>query len=824
MRYVSTSLGAIAIALLSTTLGSPTLAANSPQGTGPNIVVLIADDMGYADLGCYGAPLISTPRIDGMAAEGVKLTSFYVQPSCSPTRAAILTGSTPARVGVPQALAQWSEVGLSGSETTIAEVVAAVGYRTGYFGKWHVGDSPDQLPGAQGFQEVLANPWGHLANPSAYLDSQSAVWEWNPDARFDTQRFTDRAVDFMTAAASADEPFLCLLSYNAPHFPALVSPTFEGISADGREYGDAVEEIDNSVGTLLDTIDLLGIGQDTLVIFLSDNGPALSQGEYQAGSAGPLRGGKNSTFEGGVRVPFIARWTGMLPPNTVIDEPAADVDFMPTIAALSGGAVPPVTLDGEDMLPVLTGHGGTPDRPFYLLKNGVVEGVRVGQFKLHLGALYDLSLDPGESLDLASADPTTAALLASLISDYEQDLASDSRPAGLSTRIVADWRTDFALPGQSPLLDGQRWRENARPFRPWTVVDQDSSADLEVVPRVGPAPANVSTLSLRLATPGSSVRLESTALAMSPDPTGADSAFTVELWTRSIEAEPLQPIVLVDVGDSDAGFSITVGDGALLGDDAGAGRADDIRIRVGGALSPASTTLTHDLPNTWTDQAVHVAATFDPSGDLVLYLQGIEVQRIPMAAPGALWGAAEPWSLMGRDGPLGGDGGAGDLPFPALGGLGELTGIGVRDRAFYSAEVERRYCRNFNYRYCTGRVNSAGTRGELNLSGSFFLEDEALNVRVDGLPVGTFGYLIASATQARGPISNGFVCINNPIYRLAGQVPLSDASGSASFTLDRALAPIPLGLEGSAALNFQFWYRDGPASNFTNAQFALFCP
>ena len=799
------------------------ISAATPQAATPNIVVLMADDLGYVDLGCYGAPLIATPRIDAMAAEGIKLTSFYVQPVCTPTRAAILTGSHPARVGAPQALAQWSEVGLNGDETTIAEVVSAVGYRTGYFGKWHLGDSPDQLPAAQGFQDVLANPWGHLSIPSAYVDSQTPDWEWNPDARFDTQRFTARALDFITAAANEGDPFLCMLSYNAPHFPALASPAFEGISADGREFGDAVEEIDHSVGVLLDRIDTLGIGADTLVIFLSDNGPALNQGSYQAGSAGPLRGGKGTTFEGGVRVPFVARWTGMLPAGLTIEKPAADVDFMPMIAALSGGTLPSTTLDGEDMLPVLTNTGGTPNRPFFYLNRNTVEGVRVNQYKLHLGMLYDLSMDEGETVDLSSVQPAVTAQLATLIADHQLSLTNDTRPVGVSSRIVGDWRTDIGLPNQSSLVDGQTWREDAIPFREWKVIDEDPAAELELVPRVGPAPAGVPDLALRQGVPGANVRLESNALQMAPDSTGADSAFTVELWTRSVEVDPLHPIVILDVGDGDAGFSMTVGDGGLMGDDSEPGRADDVRIRIGGAMSPASATLTHDLPNSWSDGVVHVAFTFDPSGDLVLYLQGLEVAATTMPAPGALWGAASTWSLMGRNGALGGDGGTGDLPFPADGGLGELSGIGVRDRAFFRPEVERRYCRNLNYQYCTGRTNSAGTRGELDLFGSFRLADDSLTVRVAGLPAGTFGYLISSMTQARAPISSGFVCVNNPIYRFAGQVPQTDATGSASFVLDRSLAPTGLDLSGTAALNFQFWYRDGIDSNFTNAQFVQFC-
>ncbi|MGK0480327.1 MAG: arylsulfatase A-like enzyme [Planctomycetota bacterium] len=783
----------------------------------PNILLLMADDLGYADLGCYGAPLIATPRIDAMAASGVRLTSFYAQPTCSPTRAAILTGSHPERVGIPRALSQWGEFGLNGAEVTIAEVLASVGYATGFYGKWHVGDSPSQLPAAQGFQDVLANPWGYAASPSAYIDSALPDWEWNPDARFDTQRLTTRAASFVQQSVSAEQPFFCLLSYNVPHWPAVASPAFEGISADGREYGDAVEEMDASVGSLIDLVDALGVSDNTLIVFLSDNGPALSQGAYQAGATGNLRGSKGSTFEGGVRVPFVARWTGVLPADTVIDEPLADLDFMPTLAALAGAPTPPVTLDGEDMLPVLRQQANSVGRPFYYATYGVVRGVRLDRWKLHQGELFDLVADIAETTDVAAANPSIVLVLQGLIDGFAASLAGDSRPAGPRTYIRSDWRVDTGLGAPTVLGDGSAWSEVAYPGREWTVVDQDPTADLEQVARVGPAPGNVSSASLRQSTPGNIVRLERSVLGPA-----TEIPFTVGVWSRSLST-PSEAIVLLDVGDGQEGFSITIGDGGLLGDDVAAGRFDDVRVRIGGSQSPVSAALTADMPGAWETQAMHIAVTHDEQGQLILYVQGIEVDRTSLGTP-AGWGATETAALWGRSGVLGGDGGAGDRPFAASGGLGDLSGFDLRDRALTRGEIERLYCRSFQYRYCPGRTNSVGLSGNLSLSGSFYLVDEALTISMTDLPVGTFGYLIASATQGRAPISSGYVCVNNPIYRLAGQVLQSDPTGAASFVLDRSLAPVPLGLSGSTHLNFQFWYRDGAASNFTNAISVVFAP
>ncbi len=796
--------------------------ARPTQSAQPNVVILIADDLGYADLGCYGAPLIATPRLDGMAADGAKLTSFYVQPSCSPTRAAILTGSHPQRVGVPLPVGQWGETGLNGVETTIAEMMRAEGYATGYFGKWHLGDSPDQLPKAQGFDDVLANPWGHLADPSAYIDSQASVWEWEPDQRFDTQRFTERTLSFIDSAVAAQEPFLCILSYNAPHFPASASPAFEGISADGREYGDSVEEIDASVGSVLDRIDSLGIGEDTLVVFLSDNGPFLSSGSYQAGSAGELRGSKASTFEGGMRVPFIARWTNKIPAGSVIDDIAAGLDFMPTLAGISGGTLPAVTLDGEDMMPVLLGQGAAPNRALYYVYNGTVNGVRVGPWKLHEGELYNLVMDPGETVDLAATDPSLVASFQAMIDGYAQSLGSDSRPAGLRSHVVSDWGASAGFSGGSPLEDGDTWREGTQPFRRWVVNDSDATADFVRRPRVGPAPTDVPNSVLRQSTPNADLYLSSTTVQL---PEGGP--FTVELWSRSTESSPSTPIVLLDVGDENAGLSITVGDGGRLGDDAAPGRADDLRVRLGGQLSLASTTLTVDLPNDWTDQVLQIAVTYEPGGDLILYVQSLEAGRVSGETgelTGVLWGAQAEWTLFGRQGQLGGDGGSGERPFPAVSGLGDLASFGLRDRALTRSEVQRLYSRMYQYDYCAGRTNSVGKRGDLEMFGSFLLTDEALSIRVTELPAATFGFLVSSSIQARAPVSNGFICINNPIFRLAGQVPLTDMDGTAGFVVDRSLAPPQLGLEGAASLNFQFWYRDGAGSNFTNAVNVSFSP
>ena len=265
MRAVSTwMLGwALAPALMAGPSAGPVAgpaagpAAEPSSGSQPNVVVLLADDLGFGDLSCYGAPLISTPRLDQMAAEGARVGTFYVQPRCSPTRAALMTGLTPQRLGIYSALSQWSEYGMSSSEVTVAEVMRGAGYRTGYFGKWHLGDSPDQLPGGQGFDDVLSSPWGHLAEPNAYVDSRSADWEWEPDARMSTARYTARTLEFIDQAAADEVPFLAFLAYSTPHVPAVSSPAFDGVSADGREYGDAVEELDHSVGQVLDLLDSL---------------------------------------------------------------------------------------------------------------------------------------------------------------------------------------------------------------------------------------------------------------------------------------------------------------------------------------------------------------------------------------------------------------------------------------------------------------------------------------------------------------------------------------------------------------------------------------
>jgi len=790
------------------------------SGQQPNVVILLADDLGYGDLSCYGAPLISTPRLDAMASEGVQMESFYVQPRCSPTRAALLTGLTPQRMGIFTALSQWSEYGMSSSEVTVAEMMLGAGYRTGYFGKWHLGDSPSQLPQGQGFEHYLTSPWGHLAEPNAYVDSTSPVWEWEPDARLSTDRFTARTLDFINESVQLDAPFLAVLAYSTPHVPAISSPAFEGVSADGREYGDAVEELDHSAGQVLDLIDSLGIEDDTLVIFLSDNGPAGPFNPYQAGSTGGLRGAKGSTFEGGIRVPFIAKWPSRIPAGLLLNDLGADVDLTPTILEAANIAAPPqVSFDGVSLLSTIT--GGQPASPRALFRGAglSLDAIRFGQWKLRQGELFNLVTDPTETTDVSAQFGGIAALLQADLDNFRADVSSNARAPEPRSTFIGVWNPSLGLPNSGPLLPGQLWDSPQQPYPSWQVVDLDASADLEIVPRTGPGPGDLTNRVIRAAAPSTELRLVRQGL-----PAEASSAFSVALWTRSIETQPSQELALLDVGDAAEGVSITVGDGGLLGDDPGPGVADDLRVRLRGSQSGNATTVTVDLPSQWTTELVHLMATYDETNDLVVYLQGTEVARVPSQSGPINNVPTAEWTLFGRQGALGASGGAGPAPFDAQTCIGELGGVTVQSRAMFRQEVERNLCRHVKYSYCSSRQNSVGDYASLDLAGRFFLEAEDLQVRVRNIPPNTFGFMLASRAQRRLPVASGYVCLADPIFRISDQVTQADGTGSVNYTVDPLLAPAALDLQNSTYMNFQYWYRDGGASNFTNAVNVIFCP
>ena len=819
------SMRAVCISLSLLCLAGNAVASSSPgssptEGMQPNVVLLLADDLGYGDLSCYGAPLIATPRLDAMAAEGVRMNSFYVQPRCSPTRAALLTGLTPQRVGIFTALSQWSEYGLSSSETTVAELMTAAGYSTGYFGKWHLGDSPSQLPGGQGFSHYLTTPWGHLAEPNAYVDSEQADWEWEPDARMSTARFTARTLDFIRDANETETPFFAILAYSTPHVPAVASPAFDGVSADGREYGDAVEELDHSAGQVLDLLDELELSEDTLVIFLSDNGPAGAANPYQAGSTGGLRGSKGSTFEGGIRVPFIAKWPTRIPAGLTLNDLGADVDLTPTILEAANIAAPPLlAFDGVSLLDTITGGPPAQARPLFRGAGTSIDAIRFGQWKLRQGELYNLLSDPAESNDVASQYAGIVALLQSDLDNFRTNVSTNARSPEPRSTFIATWSPSLGLQSQGSLALGQLWNSPQQPFPTWEVIDQDAVADFEIVPRTGPGPSDLSPTVIRAGTASTQLRLTRRGL-----PPEARGAFSVGLWTRSIEAQPGEDLVLLDVGDASEGFSITVGDGGLVGDDGASNQADDLRVCLRGAQSGQTTSATVDLPGNWTGELVHLLMTYDAAGDLVIYLQGSEAARVP-AQSGEIGNLdTELWSLFGRVGALGGAGGPGPGPFNAHSCIGELGGVTIQSRAMSRQEVERNLCRHVKYSYCSARLNTAGEFAELDLAGRFFLDANDLQVRVRNIPAGTFGFLLASRAQRRLPVSSGYVCLDSPLFRLSNQISQADASGSVNYTVDPQLAPVPLDLQNATFMNFQYWYRDGGASNFTNAVNVIFCP
>ena len=821
MLAVTSPFCTLLLASVAATLTPPTsAAAHSGEGQQPNVVILLADDLGYGDLSSYGAALIETPRLDALAAGGARLTSFYVRPRCSPTRAALLTGLTPQRVGIFSALSQWSEYGLSSSETTFAELMQGAGYRTGYFGKWHLGDSPSQLPGGQGFSHYLTTPWGHLARPNAYVDSEATEWEWNPDARMSTARFTERTLEFIAEAEGDETPFLAILSYSTPHLPAVSSPAFDGVSADGREYGDAVEELDDSAGQVIDLLRGLDLEDQTLLIFLSNNGPAGGANTYQAGSTGGLRGSKGSTLEGGIRVPCIASWPGVIPAGLTLTALGADVDLAPTILEVTNVTVPPaVSFDGVSLFSTMTGGAPPATRPLFWGPGASLDAVRSEQWKLRNGALYDLAIDPSESTDLALQFPSVVASLQAELDAFEADVSANSRPPEARSTFIGNWAPNVGLQSSGFLVDGQEWTSTQHPSPSWRVVDADPSVAFEVVPRTGPGPGDQTPIVLRAETPSPSLRLERSGL-----PVEAMNGFSVGLWTRSLETLPSTELVLLDAGGPAEGLSITIGDGGELGDDPSPGRADDLRVRVRSGQTGQATTVTVDLPATWTTELTHVVVTYDVGGDLVVYVQAYEAGRAQATAGTIPSLPTTNWALFGRDGPIAASAGPGPAPFNATACFGELGKVLIQSRAMFRPEVERSHCRHVQYPFCSSTQNAAGNYAEMELMGRFHLEAEDLSVRVSKLPPGTFGFMIASRAQRRLPVASGYVCLANPIFRISRQVAQSDATGTATYVMDPLLAPPALNLQNSPFMNFQFWFRDGANSNFTNAVNVLFCP
>ena len=356
-------------------ISAPLLAAPLPER--PNVVIINCDDLGYGDVGCYGATGYQTPNIDRLAADGNRFTRFYVaQAVCSASRTALLTGCYPNRVGIKGALGPKSKVGVHANEMTLAEVVKPRGYATAIFGKWHLGDLPQFRPTRHGFDEYFGLPYsndmwpfhpGFQNLPAAekvrrgfpplpmFENDGVAIEEVTAEQqRMLTTWYTEHAVKFIDA--HKDQPFLLYVAHNMCHVPLYVSDKFAGKTSRGV-FGDVIEEIDWSVGQIIGALARHKLDERTLVIFTSDNGPWINYGDH-AGSAGTLREGKGTSWDGGIREPFIARFRGVIPAGTTTREPAMTIDLVPTIARLTGGQLPGHKIDGLDVWPLLAGEPG----------------------------------------------------------------------------------------------------------------------------------------------------------------------------------------------------------------------------------------------------------------------------------------------------------------------------------------------------------------------------------------------------------------------------------------------------------------------------------
>ena len=433
-------LGSVLATISTTPIAS---AAATDEDRPPNVVIFFTDDQGFGDLSCFGHPTIHTPNVDRMAAEGVKLTQFYVaSPVCSPSRAALLTGCYPKRVGMHEhVIFPAYDHGLHPEETTIADVLSDAGYATGCFGKWHLGHRPGLLPTSQGFDVFFGIPYSndmsqfHRPDGNEYRHSlplirDEAVIEWEPDQRLLTRRCTEEAVAFIDA--HADAPFFVYLPHAMPHIPIYASEAFAGRSPRGT-YGDVIEEIDWSVGEVLDALDRHGLADETLVIFTTDNGPWLPF-EERGGSAGLLAGGKGGNLEGGQRVPFVARYPDRIPAGLVQREVATTMDLLPTIAGLAGVELAPDRpIDGHDIMPLLEGIEGasSPTSSFlYYTAHGELAGIRRGRWKLLLepGTLHDVESDVGEQWNRADRHPEIVAELRALAIERDAVITREARP------------------------------------------------------------------------------------------------------------------------------------------------------------------------------------------------------------------------------------------------------------------------------------------------------------------------------------------------------------------------------------------------------------
>ena len=417
------------------------LASCSVLGAAPNIVLLFADDLGYGDLGVYGNPTIRTPNLDRLASQGLRMTSFYSAPSCVPARVQLLLGRYPSRDRVT-GTSVGGDGGIPSELTTLAQGLRGVGYRTAMAGKWHLGYARDEfLPVGKGFDSWFGLPYSNdMIKP--WVQTDVPLWLYRDAERVEhpvdqdqlTMRYTAEVVDMIREKSA--NPFFIYLAYSMPHLPLRTSGRFRGTSRAGL-FGDVIEGIDWSVGEILRALDETGQRDDTIVIFTSDNGPWLNLPDrmlsggvrpWHAGSPGPLRGAKHTTYEGGVRVPFVVRWPGTVASGTVTAEMGATLDIYATLLA-AGGASLPAGSDGYDLTPLWAGRTEqSPRREFIYHRGSGVQGIRVGPWKLRTvegDELFQLDLDHSERYNVADEHPEIVAELRSRLTAFEASVAGE---------------------------------------------------------------------------------------------------------------------------------------------------------------------------------------------------------------------------------------------------------------------------------------------------------------------------------------------------------------------------------------------------------------
>lgn len=442
----------------------------------PNIIIIMTDDQGYADIGKFGATDFKTPNLDKMAEEGLHFTNWYVpQAVCGASRAGLLTGCYPNRLGMLGAPGPKATYGISEKEILIPEMLKARGYATALFGKWHLGHREKFLPLQHGFDEYFGLPYSndmwphHPGVRHLPLEKRLEKWPHLPmiegnkiinkevspkDQGNLTTQYTDKAVDFINR--NTKTPFFLYVAHSMPHVPLFVSDKFKGQSKQGL-YGDVIMEIDWSVGEILAALKKNKIDEKTFVVFTSDNGPWLSYGNH-AGSAGPLREGKATTWEGGQRVPCITRWPGQIKPGGVCDTPAMHIDLLPTIAGITSGRVPRHKIDGKDIANLFAdpAKAKSPHEAYFFYWGDQLQAVRSEQWSLHLPhsyrslkdkpgkdgipsdyvqkktalELYDLSNDIGQKVDVSKLHPKIVAKLKALAEKHDAELKANKRPRG----------------------------------------------------------------------------------------------------------------------------------------------------------------------------------------------------------------------------------------------------------------------------------------------------------------------------------------------------------------------------------------------------------